>query len=354
MAMTEKQLRNMAVKAAQTYGVDPALFDRLVSTESGYNYEGTRSPNSAGAVGLTQVVPRWHPDADLSTPGSQLDYGAKHLGSLIKQYGNPEDALSVYNSGRPWSEGQGIPETKAYVSKILSGYQPGVSAQRMRAAGANVPQENVAVERTNGALERLSAMKPSLAKELSQGLLSDDQSEGLMGAVSRYTGKKREYAKQAAQVKEEMAKWGGDVGAGAGAAASDFLGNDADPSDSQAVNAAKSQLGVPYSWGGGGTGGKSRGFAQGANTIGFDCSSLVQYAWAKQGVQLPRTTYEQIKVGQAVPSLAEAKPGDLLFPSEEHVQIYLGNGKIIEAPRTGGKVQVVPVRDTYLAIRRPA
>jgi cell wall-associated NlpC family hydrolase len=119
------------------------------------------------------------------------------------------------------------------------------------------------------------------------------------------------------------------------------------------VGAAQQQLGQPYAWGGGTPSGPSEGFAQGAGTVGFDCSSLVQYAWAKAGVKLPRTTYEQIKVGRAVPSLAEAQPGDLLFPSTGHVQMYVGPGKIIEAPRTGGRVQIVPPRDSYIAIRRP-
>lgn len=120
------------------------------------------------------------------------------------------------------------------------------------------------------------------------------------------------------------------------------------------VGAAESQLGQPYAWGGGTTSGPSEGFAQGAGTVGFDCSSLVQYAWAKAGVKLPRTTYEQIKVGHPVRGLADAQPGDLLFPSTGHVQMYVGPGKVIEAPRTGGKVQIVAPRDSYIAIRRPA
>lgn len=119
------------------------------------------------------------------------------------------------------------------------------------------------------------------------------------------------------------------------------------------VEAAKQHLGVPYSWGGGTPSGPTRGFGRGANTVGFDCSSLVQYAWAKAGVKLPRVTYDQIKVGQAVPNISQAKPGDLLFPSRGHVQMYIGNGKVIEAPQTGGKVQIVGLRPNYIAIRRP-
>jgi len=130
-------------------------------------------------------------------------------------------------------------------------------------------------------------------------------------------------------------------------------GRPSDPSDSQVINAAKGVLGTPYSWGGGTPSGAGRGFGRGANTVGFDCSSLVQYAWAKVGVKLPRTTYDQIKTGTAVSSINQAQPGDLLFPSTGHVQMYVGNGKVIEAPRTGGHVQIVPARSSYIAIRRP-
>lgn len=132
------------------------------------------------------------------------------------------------------------------------------------------------------------------------------------------------------------------------------IGRAADPSAAQAVNAAESQLGRPYVWGAGGPSGPTTAIGHGTRPLtGFDCSSLVQYAWAQVGVKLPRTTYEQIKVGTAVPSLRAARPGDLLFPSTGHVQMYVGNGKVIEAPQTGGHVQVVPARSSYIAIRRP-
>jgi cell wall-associated NlpC family hydrolase len=125
------------------------------------------------------------------------------------------------------------------------------------------------------------------------------------------------------------------------------------PDGIQAI--ASSQLGVPYSWGGGTPSGPGRGFGRGANTTGFDCSSFVQYVWAKKGVNLPRTTYDQIKVGQKVSNLAQARPGDLLFPHSGHVMMYLGNGRAIHAPRTGEKIQYADASArSYIAIRRPA
>lgn len=113
-------------------------------------------------------------------------------------------------------------------------------------------------------------------------------------------------------------------------------------------------LGTPYSWGGGSTSGPTMGFGRGAGTKGFDCSSFVQYVWAKKGVNLPRVTYDQIKVGQKVNSLKDAQPGDLLFPHTGHVMLYLGNGRAIHAPRTGENIQYADATArTYVAIRRP-
>lgn len=123
------------------------------------------------------------------------------------------------------------------------------------------------------------------------------------------------------------------------------------------LNFAQEQLGTPYSWGGGGVGGPSRGMNQGAKTVGFDCSSFVQYVFAHYGVNLPRTTYEQVKVGRPV-SPQQAGPGDLLFfdgppDAPGHVGIYMGGGKMIEAPHTGASVRIRAVSPaSAVAIRR--
>jgi biotin carboxyl carrier protein len=133
MASGEAKYGKLADRLARKYGVDPRLFRRLITQESGWN---PNAVSGAGARGLTQVVPKWHPKANLSTPKGQLEYGAKHLGSLLKKYGNPRDALSVYNSGRPWAQGQGISETRNYVAKILGGYGgPGTSSAPGAAPG---------------------------------------------------------------------------------------------------------------------------------------------------------------------------------------------------------------------------
>lgn len=115
------------------------------------------------------------------------------------------------------------------------------------------------------------------------------------------------------------------------------------------VKAALQMRGIPYSWGGGGPGGPSKGFAQGANTVGFDCSSLMQYAFAKYGVKIPRVTYEQFRAGTPVP-LKKMQAGDLMFfrPSAQgpgHVGMYVGNGQFLHAPQTGDVVKLSRVSD---------
>ncbi|MFI7636597.1 C40 family peptidase [Nonomuraea sp. NPDC049400] len=110
-----------------------------------------------------------------------------------------------------------------------------------------------------------------------------------------------------------------------------------------ALQAAASKLGRPYVWG-----------AEGPDT--FDCSGLVQWAFARAGVRMPRVTHQQWVTGPQVP-LSQAQPGDLIFWRSDptnpgyisHVAIYWGNGKMIQAPRTGDVVKISPVHTRNLA-----
>src|SRR5690242_4857707 len=101
--------------------------------------------------------------------------------------------------------------------------------------------------------------------------------------------------------------------------------------------AAESRLGMPYVWG-----------ANGPNS--FDCSGLVQWSFAQAGVVMPRVAADQARTGPAVP-ISRLAPGDLLFYHTDptapgyisHVAIYLGDGKMIQAPEPGMNVEIVPV-----------
>ncbi|MGK2868165.1 NlpC/P60 family peptidoglycan endopeptidase RipA [Mycolicibacterium frederiksbergense] len=112
------------------------------------------------------------------------------------------------------------------------------------------------------------------------------------------------------------------------------------------IRRATSQLGVPYSWGGGNANGPSRGIDQGANTVGFDCSGLMLYAFAGVGIKLDHYSGSQYNAGRKIPS-SQMRRGDLIFygPSaSQHEAMYLGDGMMIEAPYTGSVVKISPVR----------
>jgi cell wall-associated NlpC family hydrolase len=111
------------------------------------------------------------------------------------------------------------------------------------------------------------------------------------------------------------------------------------------------QLGRPYIWGGTGP-------------AGFDCSGLVMMAYRAAGVDLPRTTFQQVLAGTPVNSLDEIQPGDLLFTpgsdgtaaSPGHVGMYIGFGLVVQAPETGEPVMLTPIapywQDNTVVIRR--
>lgn len=98
----------------------------------------------------------------------------------------------------------------------------------------------------------------------------------------------------------------------------------------RALHAAESKLGAPYVWG-----------ASGPEA--FDCSGLVQWAYAQAGVQLPRTTYSQEAAGEPV-SMDDLQPGDVVFYNGgNHAGIYAGDGQIIHASTSGTPVKYAPL-----------
>lgn len=116
------------------------------------------------------------------------------------------------------------------------------------------------------------------------------------------------------------------------------------------IKRAESQLGLPYAWGGGNFYGPTKGIRDGGvadahgdyNKVGFDCSGLMMYAFYGVGFKLDHYSGYQYTAGKQVPS-SEAKRGDMLFwPG--HVALYLGDGKMIEAPQSGDVVKISDVR----------
>jgi cell wall-associated NlpC family hydrolase len=148
----------------------------------------------------------------------------------------------------------------------------------------------------------------------------------------------------AAQEAERQAEnqGGGNGGNGGGATGAVNPPPPASSAAGVAVNAALSQVGKPYQWGG-------------AGPDSYDCSGLTMWAWAQAGVSLPHSSQMQYSATPRV-SRSALRPGDLLFFGSpiHHVGMYVGNGRMVEAPYTGASVRVVSAsRSDYVGAGRP-
>jgi hypothetical protein len=117
---------------------------------------------------------------------------------------------------------------------------------------------------------------------------------------------------------------------------------DADRLRDAIVNTARQAMGRPYEWGG-----------TGANGGGFDCSGLIQHAYGRHGIALPRISRDQAREGRAVSRERGAlRPGDLLTFSNSggpvtHVGLYIGDGRFIHSASRGVQVSLLSGEDPY-------
>ncbi|KKD04695.1 C40 family peptidase [Streptomyces sp. WM6386] len=173
--------------------------------------------------------------------------------------------------------------------------------------------------------------KLSDARELLSQLTAEEKAR--LAAIEKK--KQEEAARKAAELAKQQAaeqKAAEEAAAAEESASSSSSSSEASDS-SYATKAektlafARSQVGKPYVWG-----------ATGPDS--YDCSGLTQAAWNAAGISLPRTTYDQVNAGTTV-TLANARPGDLVFFYDDvtHVGIYIGNGKMIHAPKPGAYVR---------------
>lgn len=115
----------------------------------------------------------------------------------------------------------------------------------------------------------------------------------------------------------------------------------------QVIAAARKYLGVPYVWGGTDP------------SVGLDCSGFIQRSYKDLGIDVPRVSADQARAGRPVASLADARPGDLVAfdwsaarPGIDHIGIYMGDNKMIVAPRSGDVVKIQEITKPPAVIRR--
>lgn len=107
-----------------------------------------------------------------------------------------------------------------------------------------------------------------------------------------------------------------------------------------AARLAENYIGVPYRYGGRDP------------KKGFDCSGLTWYVYQRQGLELPKTSRDQLKTGRKV-QRAKLSPGDLVFfrnaksRQVDHVGIYIGRGHFVHAPSSGKKVERRDLNEKY-------
>ncbi len=184
----------------------------------------------------------------------------------------------------------------------------------------------------------LAAVQSRIAS-FSAGALPSDQGSGFAAVLASVTG----------ATADPAAALGAGVGAGSGTVQSalDALSSAGATGSGTVTGAAvvadaSKYLGVPYKWGGTDP------------SVGLDCSGLVQLTFKDLGIALPRGAAAQAQMGTAVPSLAQAQPGDLVAfgTPVDHIGIYAGNGMMVVAPHTGAQVRYEKITVTPSAIRR--
>ncbi len=337
---TPQQWAMWMAARARARGIDPRLPIMAAKVESGLQNLNHGDRDSLGLFQMRSSI--WNQGeyaGYANDPEKQIDW---FLDQAIKANRGKSLGEWAANIERPAEQFRGrYGEQQAYAEALLKGTpykgttavsQGGVSATQLSTAQTTMPQ--------TAAAYRLSEARNNVMAGLMAG---GDPRVGLTDALSAMAN----YSTTPTRVADPVASGGVPLHPSA----------QADPvvvaaggtaEGSQAVQLASKYLGTPYVWGGEQPG-------------GFDCSGLMQYTYAKLGVQIPRVSQDQWKQLPAVEG--PLQPGDLVFfktksgnaDAPGHVGMYVGNNQYIEAPYTGAKVRYTKMgRDDYIGARRPA
>lgn len=320
-----------AQKFATKYGIPYNIYASLIQQESGWNPEA-RSP--VGAYGYTQLMPQTAKGLGVNPtdPIQNLEGGAKYLRMQYDRFGSWDKALAAYNAG-PGAVAKygGVPpyaETQNYVKAIV--------AMAHKAGGFGPAPAGTGPTPDPSALPGMESPRPGLQLSSAQ-LLKDSMPSPTAVATLNRLGGMAGKALQAATADIPLPKTIAKLPSGLGVQV-DHEGPLA-PGAGTVIKQAEQFLGTPYHWGGADP------------KTGFDCSGFVQWLYARQGVKLGRTTYDQVNEGQRVDNPDKLRPGDIVFFSKggdvHHEGLYIGNGQFIHAPHTGDVIKISSLSEPY-------
>lgn len=345
--------RDIAITKARKHGIPAPLFLSLISVESRWN---PRAVSKAGAIGLGQLMPETARGLGVNPwdPAQNLEGAARYLAEQKRRFGTWRLALAAYHAGpNAVAQGRISRETTIYVANVLRG------ARGERGAGRRRPGNR----QGSGIMPQAGNRQGSTIIPLSRGLSIVGPGLTQLGAPtqvatapaqrSRFTvlrqGPQMTVLPSVDEIavakpspyKGEVAKPSLYKGTKASPAVDvDIPSNEPiNPRAARVIKLAYRYLGTPYKWGGA------------SPSTGFDCSGFVQWLYAAIGIDLPRTTWSQLRVGRPV-SRDALQPGDLLFFSNgSHEGLYIGHGQFIHAPRTGDVVKISSLNDPWYSSR---
>ncbi|GAA1439275.1 C40 family peptidase [Nocardiopsis tropica] len=315
---------------------------------------------AAGGLLLPTAVAHAEPEATQEEVEERIEELLQESSTLVQEYNEAQEAYEAAEEqvedldGQIGSEEERYEELRAKVVELASAsYQSTDPESTATALFVDDPSEifeqsadlSYLSETRRAELEAFAesdARLIALKEEAEEGY--DEASEQLEEAEER----KEEVEDSLAEQEELLTTFEGEnpttEGETPSGSAPTYTGS-ASGDARAAIDFAYSKIGTPYQWGG-----------TGPN--GYDCSGLTQASWAAAGVSIPRTTYTQYDMPNAV-AWEDIQPGDILFffPDLGHNGLYVGNGMMVHAPSSGKTVSEVRLADYwaqhFVGARRP-
>lgn len=264
--------------------------------------------------------------ADLQKQISPL---SKQAETALDQVG---DLASTYYKTGPSSN----------LNALLSGGAPGELPERLAILARLADDQRQEVATLTATRDRYAAEKRKLDELIAQQAKQEAELAVRKKQIDAEISRLKQMLREAQLLEARQAASSGGSTTGGGSTTTVQVGScptvTAVGAAAIAVKTACAQLGDPYVWG-----------ANGPDA--FDCSGLTQYAWGKAGVTLTHHTADQWNETSYV-SRSNARAGDLVFFYSDlhHVGLYLGNGKMVHAPREGKPVQVSTIDGSYMPV----